>query len=448
MKMKGIIAFSLILAIMLGLAVVASAESSINHNIPSGWVTSDAEITITPSDADGIAYMYVNSVSVLGNRGKIAQGGTPYYKIKKASETDSALTISVSLGNISAKAGQFAFKFTDDVAYSSITASTNVTLIEQAPSAYKKGSFYVDTTNRVGYATWYSADSAVDATYAEKELFTLTFAKSDSVDTYNFKVFADEPTASELTNPAIAEASVIQTESGSTVTSYCTSANNLDYVIELDGDVYVDNNTTAFSWSGTAGNAIGGQITVKVGNMSGVVTEKSYTVNIDNSTPSVSFDALASSSTSITALNFSVGVTPASGVTYKAELIKGGVVVSTKDVTGPSVLFDNLEDGIYTVKVTATTGTGKTDSKSVVVLVGDGPLFIYGDLNSDNKADILDAVILEQYLADWPLNLTEAQLLAADVYKDDVIDINDAIYFKQYLADWPDVVLGQEPANK
>ncbi len=448
MKMKGMLAFSLVLAIMLSLAIVASAETDINHNIPTGFVTSDTEITITPSDSDGVAYMYVNGVSVLGNSGKIAQNGKPYYKIKKASETDTDLTISVSIGNISAKAGQFAFKFTDDIAYSSITASSNVSLIEGAPSADKKGSFYVDTTNRVGYATWYSADNAVDATSAEQVLFTLTFAKSDSADTYNFKAFADEPTASELINPAIAEASVIQTVSGTTVTSYCTSANNLDYVIELDGGVYVDNNTSAFTWTGTAGDAVSGQITVKVSNMLGVVTEETYTVNVDDSTPSVSFDALASSSTSITVLNFSVGVTPASGVTYKAELIKGGVVVSTKDVTGSSVLFDNLEDGIYTVKVTATTGTGKTDSKSAVVMVGDGPLFIYGDLNSDNVADILDTVILEQHLAKWTLNLTEAQLLAADVYKDGIIDINDAIYFKQFLADWPGVVLGQEPANK
>ena len=449
MKLKGIIAFSLILAIMSGFMLVANAETSINHNIPTGWVTSDTEITITPADStDGIAYMYVNYVSVLGNRGKISRDGTPYYKIKKVSETDSALTVSVSMGNISAKAGQFAFRFTNDLAYSSIAASTNVTLIEQAPTADKKGSFYVDTTNRVGYATWYSADNEVDATHAEKELFTLTFAKSVSGDTYSFAAFAGEPTANELTNPAIAEASVIQTVSGTTVTSYSTSANNLDYVIESDDNIYVDNNTTALSWTGTAGDAMGGQIiTVKVATMSGVVTEETYTVNIDDSTPSVSFDALASSSTSITALNFSVGITPASGVTYKAELIKNNVVVSTKDVTGSSVLFDNLEDGIYTVKVTATTGTGKTDSKSTVVVVGNGPAFIYGDLNSDNVADILDTVILEQHLARWELNLTEAQLLAADVYKDGIIDINDAIYFKQYLAKWDGVVLGQEPAD-
>lgn len=447
MKMKGIIAFSLVLAIMLSLAVVASAESSINQDFLSGWVTSDAEITITPTNFDRIAYMYVNGVSVLGNSGKIAQNGKPYYKIKKVSETASDLVVSISVGNISAKAGQFAFRFTDDVVYSSISASSNISLIEQAPSADKKGSFYVDTTNRVGYVTWYSADNAVDATSAEQALFTLTFAKSDAVDTYNFALFADEPIASELTNPAIAEASVIQTVSGGTVTSYCTSTNNLDYVIESNGDVYIDNNTAAFSWSGTAGDAVDGKITVKIADMFGVVIEETYTLNIDDSTPSLSFDALASSSTSITALNFSVGVTPPSGVTYKAELIKGGVVISTKDVTGSSVLFDNLEDGIYTVKVTATTGTGKTDSKSVVVVVGNGPLFIYGDLNSDNVADILDTVILEQYLADWDLNLTETQLLAADVYKDDVIDINDAIYFKQFLADWDGVVLGQEPAN-
>ena len=67
--------------------------------------------------------------------------------------------------------------------------------------------------------------------------------------------------------------------------------------------------------------------------------------------------------------------------------------------------------------------------------------FVWGDLNTDTKVDISDAVKLAQFLATWSISFTADEKKAADVYRDGAVDAKDAVLLAQYLADW-DVTLG------
>lgn len=69
------------------------------------------------------------------------------------------------------------------------------------------------------------------------------------------------------------------------------------------------------------------------------------------------------------------------------------------------------------------------------------PEYIPGDIFSDGRVNVNDAIKLAQYLADWDVTLTASEEKAADVMADGKINVNDAIKLAQYLADW-DVTLG------
>lgn len=71
---------------------------------------------------------------------------------------------------------------------------------------------------------------------------------------------------------------------------------------------------------------------------------------------------------------------------------------------------------------------------------------MYGDITEDGKIDVTDIVTLSQYLANWPINLSESAKIAADVYKDGKTDIKDAVLLSQYIAEW-NVMLGDGPFN-
>jgi hypothetical protein len=77
-------------------------------------------------------------------------------------------------------------------------------------------------------------------------------------------------------------------------------------------------------------------------------------------------------------------------------------------------------------------------SGKVIVKGAEEPI-LYGDVNNDGVINGKDAILLNQYLADWDV---EINLEAADVVPDGVVNGKDAILLNQYLADW-DVTLGK-----
>jgi hypothetical protein len=70
--------------------------------------------------------------------------------------------------------------------------------------------------------------------------------------------------------------------------------------------------------------------------------------------------------------------------------------------------------------------------------------FLFGDLNSDNKVNSLDAVKLARYLAKWSATvMSPAELAAADVNADGKVNSLDAVRLARYLAKWAGVTLGE-----
>ena len=61
-----------------------------------------------------------------------------------------------------------------------------------------------------------------------------------------------------------------------------------------------------------------------------------------------------------------------------------------------------------------------------------------GDLNGDGAINGQDSVLLQQYLAEWKITVSES---GADVNGDGVINGQDAVLLQQYLAEWS-VTLG------
>ena len=56
-----------------------------------------------------------------------------------------------------------------------------------------------------------------------------------------------------------------------------------------------------------------------------------------------------------------------------------------------------------------------------------------GDLDGDRVFDMADLLQLAQYLSGVPMELTEKQMLSADVNEDGVIDVHDIVLLQQWL---------------
>lgn len=68
---------------------------------------------------------------------------------------------------------------------------------------------------------------------------------------------------------------------------------------------------------------------------------------------------------------------------------------------------------------------------------------MYGDVNGDGKVNNKDLAALQQYLADWDV---EMDMDAADVTHDGKVNNKDLALLQQYLADW-DVAIDTHVAD-
>ena len=69
---------------------------------------------------------------------------------------------------------------------------------------------------------------------------------------------------------------------------------------------------------------------------------------------------------------------------------------------------------------------------------------VYGDANGDGDITADDVILLQQFLAEWEVELNET---GADANGDGDITADDVILLQQYLAEW-DVTLGPAEENK
>ncbi len=111
-------------------------------------------------------------------------------------------------------------------------------------------------------------------------------------------------------------------------------------------------------------------------------------------------------------------------------------LVSAKFTGNSPVVAENAKpfgDRDASFKVIASEGAegfeGETWNGYVLELL----TYVSGDANGDSVVDIYDAIILEQSLAGWQVEIDDQ---AADCNGDGEVDINDALLLKQHLAGW------------
>ena len=78
------------------------------------------------------------------------------------------------------------------------------------------------------------------------------------------------------------------------------------------------------------------------------------------------------------------------------------------------------------------TGGGLNESVNYIVFAKEGAATIKGDVNSDGKFDIADAVLLQKWLLAVP-DTKLADWKAADLCEDGVLDVFDLCLMKRML---------------
>lgn len=112
------------------------------------------------------------------------------------------------------------------------------------------------------------------------------------------------------------------------------------------------------------------------------------------------------------------------------KVVKSADTEITLDVTALAKSASELDS-----LITADTNDASGDVKL-------GASVLKGDVNSDEKINTKDVILLRQFLAKWPTaQLTEEQQNAANVNGDDKVNTKDVIRLRQYLAKWPGVTL-------
>lgn len=104
-------------------------------------------------------------------------------------------------------------------------------------------------------------------------------------------------------------------------------------------------------------------------------------------------------------------------------------------------ISENAKEGTYPVTISYETGDVTNQNYDDVELATENGSVkvtnvVAGDVFKDGKVNTKDSVRLNQYLADWNVELSDYEKSAADVFKDGKINTKDSVKLNQYLADW------------
>lgn len=412
---KKVLSIFLVLAMLVTLFPLSALADDGIEIVTTGfsdtWTASHSDITITAKDTGaGISSMTVNGVTVSGGKTtEIENGGTPFYKVKQLSydESTKVLTVGVFLGNVTASAGQIAFKYDTSKmdAYhlrsktimtentknriSTYYTAYNLDAFEDYGLTYDEseltkatslvttripGQAYLDVTNGVGYITWNVQDRVgVVSTGMEMPLLKFSFKLKDSVALSDLNAQSITlPAFGELTDPSetgIASPSYADiADSAAQHTTYKTTDGTLKQVFVINGKSYCDGAEEGggFTYSGSTRGAVNGSFEVVVTDKSGVEHKKTIPAMVDEVT-SISAPTyyIESVKGNIEVRDFKIAETPASGVTYLVELLDDNataVIDSKTAKAGDSVSFNAADKVYYRIRVTATTGAGVTNT--------------------------------------------------------------------------------------
>lgn len=412
---KKVLSIFLVLAMLVTLFPLSALADDGIEIVTTGfsdtWTASHSDITITAKDTGaGISSMTVNGVAVSGGKTtEIENGGTPFYKVKQLSydESTKVLTVGVFLGNVTASAGQIAFKYDTSKmdAYhlrsktimtentknriSTYYTAYNLDAFEDYGLTYDEseltkatslvttripGQAYLDVTNGVGYITWNVQDRVgVVSTGMEMPLLKFSFKLKDSVALSDLNAQSITlPAFGELTDPSetgIASPSYADiADSAAQHTTYKTTDGTLKQVFVINEKSYCDGAEEGggFTYSGSTRGAVNGSFEVVVTDKSGVEHKKTIPAMVDEVT-SISAPTyyIESVKGNIEVRDFKIAETPVSGVTYLVELLDDNataVIDSKTAKAGDSVSFNAADKVYYRIRVTATTGAGVTNT--------------------------------------------------------------------------------------
>lgn len=412
---KKVLSIFLVLAMLVTLFPLSALADDGIEIVTTGfsetWTSSHSDITITAKDTGaGISSMTVNGVAVSGgNTTGIENGGTPFYKVKQLSydESTKVLTVGVFLGNVTASAGQVAFKYDTSKmdAYhlrsktimtentknriSTYYTAYNLDAFEDYGLTYDEseltkaislvttripGQAYLDVTNGVGYITWNVQDrEGVVSTSMEMPLLKFSFKLKDSVALSDLDAQSITlPAFGELTDPSetgIASPSYADVaDKAAQHTTYKTTDGTLKQVFVVNGKSYCDGAEEGggFTYSGSTRDAVNGNFEVVVTDKSGVEHRTTIPTMVDEvtsiSAPTYYIEGVKGN---IEVRDFKIAETPASGVTYLVELLDDdatAVIDSKTAKAGDSVSFNAADKVYYRIRVTATTGMGVTNT--------------------------------------------------------------------------------------
>ena len=120
-----------------------------------------------------------------------------------------------------------------------------------------------------------------------------------------------------------------------------------------------------------------------------------------------------------------------------AEAVPNAVKYDLSSYFDRYIVFNALNDGDYTYKITAEDEKGgKFELVKSDFIIGKGSgtaaeTAVAGDLNADKKLDISDVVILQDHLLNKSEGFTKEQYEASDLNKDGNVDVFDLVAIKK-----------------
>ena len=174
------------------------------------------------------------------------------------------------------------------------------------------------------------------------------------------------------------------------------------------------------AWSvGGTEKAVGDKITVTADTTVTAVWEDiEYNVTVTGGTASVGAGTPITKATKGTTVTLTANAAPSGKVFDKWVVESGNINLGDEN---SAITTFTMPDGAVSVKATYKTIT-------------------YGDLNGDDKINLLDLIALRKHLAKWSI---EIDMNAADCNADGNINLLDLILMRKYLAKW-NVTLGPQ----
>ena len=174
------------------------------------------------------------------------------------------------------------------------------------------------------------------------------------------------------------------------------------------------------AWSvGGSEKAVGDKITVTANTTVTAVWEAiEYNVTVTGGTASVGAGTPITKATMGTTVTLTANAAPSGKVFDKWVVESGNINLADEN---SAITTFTMPDGAVSVKATYKTIT-------------------YGDLNGDDKINLLDLIALRKHLAKWSIEIDKD---AADCNVDGNINLLDLILMRKYLAKW-NVVLGPQ----